>query len=51
MKEKYKVELGFYRPNRAIEASAIEKQRKTKETCLEKAKKCFGIRHLACHYD
>ena len=51
MKEKHKVELGFYSLNRAIEASAIKKQGKTEETRLEKAKKCFGIRHLACHYD
>ena len=51
MKEKHKVELGFYRLNRAIKVSVNEKQGKNEETHLEKGKKCFGIRHLACHYD
>ena len=39
MKEKQKVELGFYRLNRAIEASAVEKRGETEETRLEKTKK------------
>ena len=43
MKEKHKVELGFYRLNRAIEASVNEKQEKNEETCLEKGKKRFGF--------
>ena len=51
MKEKHKVELGFYRLNRAIEALMNEKQGKNEEACLKKGKKRFRIRHLAYHYD
>ena len=43
MKEEHKVKLGFYRLNKAIEASANEKQGKTEEMCLERGKKRFRI--------
>ena len=38
MKEKHKVELGFYRLNRAIEASVNEKQEKMKRCASKKVK-------------